>query len=129
MRDGKHLILIIDDDPDYRQAVRVILEASDYVVEESGSAREGIRALDTVKPDLIIVDLMMEEVDSGEHFIKELKAQQAGVPVYLSSSVGDQFHMSTDYRALGLDGILQKPLDPDRLLEMLKQRLSAAESS
>ena len=65
MRDGKHVILHIDDDPGIRTTMRVILEADGYIMEEAESAEDGLRKYKSCHPDFVIVDLMMEEVDSG----------------------------------------------------------------
>ena len=75
------------------------------------------------KPDLIIVDLMMEEVDAGTAFVKELRLLNNTAPVYMLSSVGDNLSMTTDYSELGLSGVFQKPLDNDMLLSVLKSKL------
>jgi len=75
------------------------------------------------QPDLVIVDLMMEEVDAGTQFVKEVKAMGHKTPIYMLSSVGDNLSMTTDYTNLGLDGVLQKPIDPQTLLNILKSKL------
>ena len=123
MRDGKHVILYVDDDQDYLDAVRVVLESNGYEMVEARSAEEGLRTFHTAHPDLVIVDLMMEEVDSGTNFVKELKLAGAHVPVYMLSSVGDNLSMTADYSVPGLDGVFQKPLDSRTLLTVLKAKL------
>jgi DNA-binding response OmpR family regulator len=125
MRDGKFVILYVDDDQDYLDAVRMILESNGYEMVEARTAEEGVRAFRSTLPDLVIVDLMMEEVDSGTTFVKELKALGSHIPVYMLSSVGDNLSMTADYTALGLDGVFQKPLDSRTLLTVLKAKLKA----
>jgi DNA-binding response OmpR family regulator len=124
MENNKHVILYIDDDPDYRHAVRAILESSGYEMLEAGTAEEGLRIARDTPPDLIIVDLMMEEIDSGTRFVKELKAAGSTAPIYMLSSVGDDLTMSTDYADLGLDGVFQKPIDGRTLVAVLESRLN-----
>ncbi len=124
MQDGKHVILYIDDDRDFLEAMRTILEANGYVMVEAESAEDGLKRYKEATPDLVIVDLMMEEVDAGTSFVKELRAIGNAVPVYMLSSVGDSLSLSTDYSELGLAGVLQKPVDPDALLKLLKTKLS-----
>lgn len=123
MQDGKHVILAIDDDQDVLDALRMILEAKGYVMLEANSAEEGLRAYRRNPPDLLIVDLMMEEVDAGTSFVKELRALGNTAPVYMLSSVGDNLNANTDYAALGLSGVFQKPLNPDLLLSILRAKL------
>ncbi|MCL7960938.1 MAG: response regulator [marine benthic group bacterium] len=123
MREGKHVVLYVEDDADYQDMVREILEAADFEMVAASSAEEGIRAWDTERPDLVIVDLMMEEVDAGTSLITDLRARGCDVPIYMLSSVGDDLAMSMDYSALGLAGVFQKPIDGRSLVTILKARL------
>jgi two-component system response regulator VicR len=123
MTEAKKIILYIDDDQDYLDMLRVILESEGYEMVEARSAEEGLQLFKEVGPDLVIVDLMMEEVDSGTSFVKELKAVGADVPVYMLSSVGDNLSMTVDPVELGLDGVFQKPIDGRTLLTVLKVKL------
>ena len=123
MREGKHVVLYVEDDADYQDMVREILEAADFEMVAASSAEEGIRAWDTEKPDLVIVDLMMEEVDAGTSLITDLRARGCDVPIYMLSSVGDDLAMSMDYSALGLAGVFQKPIDGRSLVTILRARL------
>ncbi len=123
MADQKYTILVVDDDPDIRFSLRVVLEGNGYAVVEAATAEEGLKVYKAQHPDLVIVDLMMEEVDAGAGFVKELKALQNKVPVYMLSSVGDNLNMSTDYTALGLAGVFQKPIDNTTLLTIIRSKL------
>jgi DNA-binding response OmpR family regulator len=123
MKDGRPVVLYIDDDDDALMAIRMVLEANGYAMAEASSAEEGLRVYKALNPDFVIVDLMMEEVDSGASFARELKALRNTVPVYMLSSVGDDLSTSTDSVALGLDGVFQKPLAAATLLGVLKTRL------
>ncbi|MCE5327123.1 MAG: response regulator [Planctomycetaceae bacterium] len=126
MQDNKHVILYIDDDKDFLDVMRMILEKNGYIMAEASSAEEGLRVYKDVKPDLVIVDLMMEEVDAGTSFVKELRALHNTAPILLLSSVGDDFNRLADYSAMGLDGVLQKPINEPQLLTLLKKKLHKA---
>ncbi|MFH1533267.1 MAG: response regulator [Pseudomonadota bacterium] len=119
----KKVILIVDDDPDFRYSLRMILESGGYQIEEAPSAEDGLKQFKAVNPDLVIVDLMMEEIDSGTNFVKEMKVIGAAVPIFMLSSVGDQMNQMTSYADIGLSGMLQKPVEPKNLLDTLKKRL------
>ncbi len=123
MRDDKYVILYMDDDQDCLDSVRVILESNGYIMEEAPTAEDGLKKFKQVRPDLILVDLMMEEVDSGAHFVKELKLVDGNLPVYILSSVGDQLNLAYNYEDMGLDGVFQKPIQPRVLIETLKDKL------
>jgi two-component system alkaline phosphatase synthesis response regulator PhoP len=123
MRDGKHVILYVEDDQDYLDNMRLILESNGYIMEEANSAEEGLRKYKECKPDLLLVDLMMEEVDAGTSFTKELRLLGNTAPIYMLSSVGDGLSMNIDYTELGLAGVFQKPITPNTILTMLKKKL------
>jgi len=125
MQEGKFVILCIDDDPDILDSLKVILEGNGYRYVGAATAEEGLRLYRTESPDLVIVDLMIEEVDSGANFVKELKLAGGNVPIYLLSSVGDSLSISTNYAELGFTGILQKPVSSRTLLGLLGQKLKA----
>jgi DNA-binding response OmpR family regulator len=125
MKNGKFVVLCIDDDTDFLDSLRIIIESAQYAMETASSAEEGLRKYKETHPDLVIVDLMMEEIDAGTNLVKEMKALGRTPPIYMLSSVGDNLSVLTDYRDLGLSGVLQKPINPDTLLSTLKSKLKA----
>ena len=124
MSDEKKMILYVDDDQDFLDVMRVMLEKNGYEMTEATSAEAGLKAYKASKPDLLIVDLMMEEVDAGTTFVRELKALGNTAPVIMLSSVGDDLSQTMDASQLGLAGVLQKPVDEQRLISLLKRKLA-----
>lgn len=125
MKNENSLILCIDDDRDFLDSMRIILEGNNYRIETASSAEEGLRKFKDLSPDLVLVDLMMEEVDAGTSFVKEVKALGKTPPILMLSSVGDSLNVNVDYSSLGLAGVLQKPINPTTLLSTLKAKLKA----
>lgn len=123
MQDGKHVILCVDDDQDLLDALQLVLEKNGYRFVGARSAEEGMQRYKDSTPDLIIVDLMMEEVDAGTGLVRNLKAEGNTRPVYMLSSVGDNLNLNIDYSELGLSGVFQKPIDNQQLLMVLKTKL------
>lgn len=123
MKDGKYVVLCIDDDEDVLYSLRLILENNGYEMVEAGSAEEGLKAYKENNPDFILVDLMMESIDAGKNFVKELKLLNNEAPVYMLSSVGDSLAQNVDFSELGLMGVFQKPIDSNTLLSTLKRKL------
>lgn len=123
MVNGKYVILCVDDDEDIIYALRAVLEKNGYNVVAARTAEEGLRAYKESRPDLVIVDLMMEEVDAGAAFVQNLRALGNVAPIYMLSSVGDNLNQMTDYSELGLAGVFQKPLDNSTLLAILRSKL------
>lgn len=124
MKDGKHVILCVDDDPDILSVLTTLLEANGYAPVTAGSGADGLRLYDKVKPDFIIVDLMMETIDAGTQLVKDLRAKAGNAPIYMLSSVGGEMSQTIDPESLGLDGMIQKPVRPNDLLAILKRRLN-----
>jgi DNA-binding response OmpR family regulator len=123
MTNGKYTILCVDDDQDLLDALRLVLEKHGYTMVEARSAEQGLRRWQESTPDLIIVDLMMEEVDAGTSLVRNLKASGNTRPVYMLSSVGESLNSNIDYNELGLAGVFQKPIDHQQLLTVLKAKL------
>jgi DNA-binding response OmpR family regulator len=119
----KKTILIVDDDPDIRAALRVVLMAEGFSVGEASNGEEGLKVAGRIQPDAVVVDLMMESVDSGGVLAKELRKTGYGQPIYLLSSAGDTVRYNIDARDLGLTGIFQKPINPSTLVATLKTKL------
>lgn len=123
MKDGKYLILCVDDDGDVLEALRLRLNKAGYLTETALSAEEGLKKYKASAPDLIILDLMMEEIDSGTGMVKELRLAGNTAPVVLLSSLGDSLTVSTSTRDMGLDAVFQKPVNFEALLRTLKAKL------
>jgi DNA-binding response OmpR family regulator len=124
MSEEKKVILCVDDDNDFLESMRPIIEGNDYQMETASSAREGLQAFTKLSPDLVLVDLMMEEIDSGTSLVKEIKMANREVPVIMLSSVGDDLNRNVDYSEMGMDGVLQKPVDPEHLLSTIEAKLT-----
>ncbi len=123
MKDGKFVILCIDNDQDVLDALRIVLEKNNYFMLEAKTAEDGLRIYKAEKLEFIIVDLMMEEVDAGRNFSRELMLLGNKAPVYMLSSVGDSLAQDIDFSELGLTGVLQKPIDFNSLLMTLRMKL------
>ena len=127
-------ILIVDDDPDMREALTIILESQGY---EIVSAQDGIEALASLKaerPDLMILDLLMPKMD-GFAVLKELHdgrwAESREVPILILSSVREEasrrrYELETALE-LGIDDYIEKPVSPDTLLERVENLLKKKE--
>lgn len=66
-------ILIVDDDPDITRAIQVILESKQYIVSATNSKKEGRKMLEEFKPDLVILDVMMDGMSDGFDLSLEIK--------------------------------------------------------
>lgn len=125
MKDGKYVILCVDDDRDILEQLRLILEANGYAPLLAETAEAGMVLYKRQAPDLLIVDLMMEDLDAGLNFIRKLGEMGNQAPVFMLSSVGDQLYGQFDASELGIRGVFQKPIEPEYLLSTLKVALGS----
>lgn len=113
-------IVIVDDDPDFREFVRIVLEAHGYEVHEADNAMEGVALMRAAAPDLLLLDAMMSYELTGVGMIRAVRSdpQLAHTPLILISAVlsedEDRF-LPADERAM-VDRFLSKPVSPDELL-------------
>ena len=117
-------ILIVDDDPDIRSVIRLVLESVGFLVGEAATGEEGLKVARRINPDAILLDLMMETIDAGRNVSAELHKAGFTAPVYLLSSAGNTVGDNVHPQDLGLAGIFQKPVDPQILLTTLKTKLN-----
>jgi DNA-binding response OmpR family regulator len=120
-RKGGPLILLVDDDERVRELVRVNLEFAGYTVREAASAEEGLAAIDDAKPDLVLLDVMMPQVDGWEMLRRIQERHGAGaIPVVMFSGKVDELSGS-EAAERGAQAFVGKPFDIDELIEQTKQ--------
>jgi excisionase family DNA binding protein len=123
VREGRRLILIVDDDERLREFVRVNLEMEGYSVVEAADAEAGLAALDEEPPDLILLDVMMPEVDGWEMLRRVQERHGVGtIPVIMFSGKVEEEDLRTA-ASRGAQGFIGKPFNPQQLIESTKQLL------
>lgn len=126
-------ILMIDDDPDIVMATRIPLEASGYEFDVAYNSEEGLKKVKEIKPDLIILDVMMDSATEGFHVSLKLRdrspnseyAAYRQIPILMLTAVHTttplRFKPDEDY--LPVDAFLDKGTDPDVLLAKIAELL------
>jgi CheY-like chemotaxis protein len=129
-------ILIIDDDQDIVEAMRMVLEANDFTIYTAYSGSEGLEQVKAVHPDLIILDVMMEDDTAGFRVSWALRNQDPRsefaefrqIPLLMISAVsemkGFRFDPRKDGDYLPVDEYLSKPVMPLDLIEKVDSLLS-----
>jgi CheY-like chemotaxis protein len=133
MTKGK--ILIIDDDPDIALAARLCLEGAGYAVEEARNSVEGLAKIKADRPDLIVLDVMMDSTTEGFQTALALRspdpdAEYAGykdIPIIMLTAIHTttplRFGPDQDY--LPVDEFIDKPIDPDKLVQKVETLLAS----
>ena len=123
-------ILIVDDDPDIRDVVSLVLEAQGYQVSTASDGLECFAKLGKEKPDLLILDLLMPKMD-GFAVYKELQnpkwSAYKDIPILILTSVREEaskrrYELETS-QTLNVDSYLEKPISPETLIETAKNLL------
>jgi CheY-like chemotaxis protein len=119
-------ILVIDDDPDILTAVRLSLESAGHQVRDARSGKQGIEAIKAERPDLIILDVMMETHTTGFQVALKLHSpdptsefvEYRDIPILMLTAIHSttplRFEPDVDYLPVQL--FVDKPIDPDDLI-------------
>jgi len=138
MDPGKKL-LMIDDDANLVQVFRLVCEAKGYEFHAAYSAAEGMKKILDVGPDLIILDVIMEDFVAGFRVLSELRTPGPGsrfaahskVPIVLLTSVTSRTNAPLSERVgtalLPVDAFVEKPVEPAHMLAVIDRVLSSAE--
>ena len=113
-----HSILVIEDDPAVRLSLRVAFERQGFVVEEAASGSAGLGRLRTRRPEVVILDLMLPDVD-GIALFRGLRAEYADLPVVMLTARGDEMDRIVGLE-LGADDYVTKPFSPRELIARVR---------
>lgn len=130
-------ILVVDDDPDIVESLKMVLESADYDVDTAASPQEAFARLEAHAPDLILLDIMMPDGTEGFHFVWHLRNEMpepvSQVPILVLTAI----HSTTQLRFypdqkdaeyapgefLPVQGFMDKPVEPSLLLRKVGEVL------
>jgi DNA-binding response OmpR family regulator len=125
-----HSILLVDDDRDFLEMNRGVLEAHGYRVRCAADPRSALAAAEAERPDLVVTDLMMGRLDAGFSLARSIKERFAGLPVILVTAVSVQRGFDfrprgeVDLAAMHADAYFDKPVDPVALMARVEELLA-----
>jgi CheY-like chemotaxis protein len=121
-------ILVVDDDPDFVEAARLVLESAGHNVISAADGDKGLRKVRQEHPDLVILDVIMKTVLDGLYMSQQMAGnpEQSGIPILMVTSIAN-----SDYAALfptdeyiHIDEFVTKPIAPKDLLERVARLLA-----
>ncbi|MBU1096082.1 MAG: response regulator [Ignavibacteriae bacterium HGW-Ignavibacteriae-2] len=118
------LIAIIDDDPDIIEASTLVLKSKGYDIISAGDPEEGYRIVSENKPQLIILDVMMDEPDDGFFLAQKFRRDGFNIPILMYTSVSKT--IGFEYGSgemVPVDDFVEKPISPDQLVEKVEALL------
>lgn len=123
MHEKKSTILIVDDEPQIRKMLKIFLDASNFKIEECETGKEAVRASASVKPDLILLDLGLPDMD-GKEVITAIRQWSQAPIVILSVRSADEEVVTA--LGLGADDYVTKPFNADVLMARIQANLRKA---
>jgi len=124
-------ILIVDDDRDVFESMKIVLEAEGYGVDWATNGAEALAKARAMRPDLMILDVMMNTDDEGFQVTYSMKqdSQLSCIPIVMVTSVGARTGFSFDRKKdedfLPVNEFLEKPVDPRVLVDKVRENLGA----
>lgn len=118
-------ILLIDDDPDFSLAHRLVLESAGYIVDEAANGVEGLAKMQANRPDLILMDVMMTSPLEGYYTTQQISDDPglSRIPILMVSAIAGTQHAQafpTD-QYLNIREFISKPIEPKKLLAKVKR--------
>lgn len=113
-------VLVVEDNEDNIELIRIILEANGYEVNHAATGRQAVERALTLQPEFILLDIQLPDID-GEEVLRRIRSSEAGkkIPVIAVTS----YAMSGDKERLlftGCNGYIEKPIDPLIIIEQIK---------
>lgn len=128
-------LLIVDDDPDFVEGIKAILETADYEVEAAYNPKDGFQALQTKPYDLLLLDIRMGRGAEGVTLARKLRKDPSlkEMPVLIITGIREQIAFLFPGQAvhphfLPVDELVEKPVEPTLLLGKVTALLQAAET-
>lgn len=118
------LIAVIDDDPDILEASSLVLKSKGHEVVTANNPDEGYKLITEKKPDLIILDVMMDEPDDGFFLAQKIRREKIETPILMYTSVSKT--IGFEYGAgemVPVNEFVEKPITPDELIQKVEKLL------
>jgi DNA-binding NtrC family response regulator len=128
--DLKRTLLVVDDDIDILEQTKIHMEAAGYNVVTAESQKDAEEILETLRPDLAILDLMMENQDSGFILSYKIKKMDPGIPVIIVTAVTSQTGIAFDVTTteenswIKADAIIEKEIRYEQLIGEVERLLA-----
>ncbi len=125
---AKKRVLLVDDDADFVAMNRAVLEAHGYQVAVAYNGKECLARVKKEKPDLIVLDVIMATQSEGFDVSRDLRGNERtkDIPLLLVTSVNTKvpFKFAPDETWLPVDKFIEKPIEPQRLLDEVNRALA-----
>jgi len=115
-------IMVVDDEPDTVDLVKLVLETEGYEVMTAYSGRECLEKISHEKPDVVLLDIMMPEMDGWEVF-KKIRERYEDIPIAMLTVRNQDIDKMLGLHVLKADDYITKPLEEKKLIERVKKMI------
>jgi two-component system alkaline phosphatase synthesis response regulator PhoP len=130
---NKKKILVVDDDADFVEMNKLVLEKNGYEVMVAYNGKECLEKIELKKPDLILLDVMMTRKDEGFEVSRDLRnsEQTKNIPILMITSINNEvpYTFEPDETWLPVDDFIEKPVEPEQLLDKVSKMLAFFEGA
>jgi DNA-binding response OmpR family regulator len=117
-------IVIIDDDPDILDVSKIVLNSKGYNVYTAQNPDDGYKMIKDQNPDLIILDVMMNEPDDGFFLAQKLRREKIDTPIIMYTSISKALGLDFGKSEMvPVDEYVEKPISPDELINKVEKLL------
>ncbi len=126
---SKKKVLLVDDDADFVEVHRAVLERNGYEVTVAYNGDECKQKVKSDPPDVIVLDIMMATVGDGMFTVQDLRRDEASkyIPIVVVTAVNQTFpyNIGPDEAWLPVDTFVEKPVDPEQLVAVIEKTVAA----
>ncbi len=113
-------VLVVDDEPDTLELVKLVLESGGFTTMMAKSGKEALNMIEDSKPDLVLLDIMMPDMDGWEVF-RKIKERFAGIPVAILTAKAQNIDRLLGLHVLKADDYITKPFGKNELIERVRK--------
>ncbi len=113
-------VLVVDDEPDTLELVKLVLESAGFKTMLATSGREALKLAEASKPDLVLLDIMMPDMDGWEVF-RKLKEKDPAIPIAILTAKAQNIDRLLGLHVLKADDYITKPFGKNELIDRVKK--------
>ncbi len=116
-------ILIVDDEPDTLELVKLVLESGGFETLLAASGTEALAQIERTRPDLVLLDIMMPDIDGWDVF-RKIKEKDAGIPIAILTAKAQNIDRLLGLHVLKADDYITKPFGKNELINKVRKLLT-----
>jgi two-component system response regulator VicR len=116
-------VLVVDDEPDTLELVKLVLESGGFATMLAKSGKEALSVIEDSKPDVVLLDIMMPDMDGWEVF-RRIKEKYAGIPIAILTAKAQNIDRLLGLHVLKANDYITKPFGKNELIERVRKLLT-----